>query len=107
MNARIILTTCPDQTTAKSLARVLVENRLAACVNIAPGITSVYRWKGEIETGKEFLLVIKTTDKMLSKLESTLYAHHPYETPEFVVVTPEGVGQKYLGWIEESVGDKS
>ena len=100
----IVLSTCPDSDTAGMLARRLVAERLAACVNIVPGIESVYRWQGEVEQARELLLVIKTRDDLWTALESRLRALHPYELPEIVRVPIAAGLAPYLDWIDNNTG---
>ena len=88
---------------AQRIARALVEERVAACVNIVPGITSIYRWKGAVEHEGEVLLVIKTIGERVEQLKARLVQLHPYELPE-VVVIPIGGGHKaYLEWIADQI----
>ncbi|MFN3920535.1 MAG: divalent-cation tolerance protein CutA [Methylohalobius sp.] len=96
---RIVLCTCPDSESASRLAQGLVENRLAACVNQLPGLTSIYPWQGRIETASEVLLIIKTRADRLAELEAFIQAHHPYELPEIVAVSVEQGSKAYLDWI--------
>jgi len=96
----LVLTTIGADADAAVLARTLVEERLAACVNIGAPMTSVYRWKGAIEEDREQQLVIKTTGDRLVALESRLRALHPYELPEFVVVAAAGASAAYAGWVD-------
>ena len=98
-----MLTTLGAGADAAALARTLVEERLAACVNILPPMRSVYRWKGAIETEAEQQLVIKTSADRLDALEARLLALHPYETPELLVLDAAG-SDAYLAWVGESVG---
>ena len=98
----IVLTTLGAQTDAAALARVLVDERLAACVNILPVMTSVYRWKGTIEEDREQQLVIKTTSDRVEALEARFRELHPYELPEFLVVAATDGSAGYLAWLEES-----
>ena len=98
----IVLTTLGAQTDAAAFARVLVDERLAACVNILPVMTSVYRWKGTIEEDREQQLVIKTTSDRVEALEARLRELHPYELPEFLVVAATDGSAGYLAWLEES-----
>ncbi len=99
----LVFNTCPDDKTARRIARALVERRLAACVNIIPGLTSIYTWKGAVEEAEERLLLIKTRQGAYRQLEETLQELHPYELPEIVAV-PIGMGlPPYLRWIEEHV----
>jgi periplasmic divalent cation tolerance protein len=96
---RLALSTAPDSATAERIASELVERRLAACVNLVPGLTSVYRWQGAIERAAEVLMVIKTTSGRLAELESALAELHPYDVPELVVLAPEHVERAYLAWM--------
>ena len=98
----IVLTTLGAQTDAAAFARVLVDERLAACVNILPVMTSVYRWKGTIEEDREQQLVIKTTSDRVEALEARFRELHPYELPEFLVVAVTDGSAGYLAWLEES-----
>jgi periplasmic divalent cation tolerance protein len=100
----LVLTTIGADTDAVALARTLVEERLAACVNIGAPVTSVYRWKGAIEQEREQPIVIKTTGDCLVALESRLRELHPYELPEFLVLSASGGSTAYLDWVRESVG---
>jgi periplasmic divalent cation tolerance protein len=96
----LILTTAPDQMSAKSLAKSLVEQRLAACVTILPQATSVYEWEGKLELTDESLLLIKSTQDNYTAVETTLRAEHPYELPEILAVPVEQGLQGYLDWVE-------
>jgi periplasmic divalent cation tolerance protein len=90
---------------AEWIARELVERRLAACVNVLPQMTSVYRWRGEVERNEEILLVIKTTRARFEELKQAILSMHTYELPE-VIGFDIGVGHaEYLAWLEEAVGD--
>ena len=97
--ARIVLTTLADEQQAETFAAALVERRLAACVNIVGPIRSIYRWKGNIEREKEFLLIIKTTSEQASRLQAAFQALHPYDLPERVELSVEGGSEAYLSWI--------
>lgn len=99
MNHCLVITTCPDGETAAKLARILVEARLAACVNIVPGIQSVYRWKGELVTDHEHLLLAKTRSDVYPQLEAAIRANHPYELPEVVMVPMAQGSTEYLNWL--------
>ncbi len=99
-NYQIILCTCPDKDTAENIAHLLVENNLAACVNIVPSITSVYRWQGQIERAEELLLLIKARQEVYPLLESTIKKHHPYQAPEIIAVSIECGLPDYLHWID-------
>jgi periplasmic divalent cation tolerance protein len=99
---RLILTTAGSRDEAEHIARSLVDERLAACVNILPGLTSIYRWKGEVEIASEFLLLIKTVVANVTRLEQSLCQIHSYDVPEFFVLTPEAASKLYLEWLLES-----
>ena len=95
----VILCTAPDDATAKSLARGLVESRLAACVNAVPGVTSTYRWKGAIETQ----LLIKTRRNRFDEVAAWLTEHHPYDVPEIVALSVDAVSEAYGNWLADEV----
>lgn len=86
---------------ADRLARLLVEQRLAACVQALPGLRSTYRWEGELQQAEEALLLIKTTAERYAALERTLAAHHPYELPEILAVDASAGLPAYLRWLGE------
>ncbi len=98
-----MLSTCPDTETAERLAALLVENRLAACVNILPGLTSVYRWQGAIQHERETLLLAKSRADRYPALEAALVEHHPYELPEVVAVSIEHGLDGYLAWLDAAL----
>ncbi len=104
VTALLCLTTCPDRDSANRIARALVDERLAACVNILPAVTSVYRWRGACEQVEEIQLVIKTTHAALASLKTRLPALHPYDVPELVAIELVDGLPAYLGWLEESTG---
>ena len=97
----LVLTTMPDETSAKILARTLVSEKLAACINLLPQMTSIYEWKGVSEEGTEHLLLIKSTARAYPGLEAAIREIHPYELPE-IIATPISHGlPDYLNWIVE------
>jgi periplasmic divalent cation tolerance protein len=100
---RIALTTTGTLEEGRRLARLLVERRLAACVNVIPNLTSIYRWQGAIEEASEILLLIKTTDEMVRPLETALRELHSYDVPEFLVLDVDSGSQSYLDWLLSSV----
>ena len=102
-DARIVLTTVGVAEKAEQLANLLVERRLAACVNIVGPIRSIYRWKGSIEREQEYLLVIKTTAERAAELEAAFAEHHPYELQERVELSIEGGSAPYLEWLSAQV----
>ena len=99
----LVLCTVPDRGSAEHIAAALVEERLAACVNIIPGIASVYRWKGAIEKDEELLLLIKTSQGRYQSLEQRIRTLHPYELPEIIAVPIQTGQQDYLQWIKDSL----
>lgn len=95
----IVLCTCPDQATADEIADTLVDHGCAACVNILPGVTSIYSWQGKVHRDAELQLIIKTTRTAYREVEETIQRLHPYELPEILAV-PVAKGQgDYLQWI--------
>lgn len=100
----IVLCTAPDQSAAEHIAGALVDERLAACVNILPGVTSIYSWQGKREADREVVLIIKTREGVYQSLEQRIVALHPYELPEVVAVPLVGGLAGYLGWIDEMTG---
>ena len=98
----IVLTTLPAEGDAEKFASQLVEERLAACVNILPPMRSVYRWKNAVERADERQLVIKTTRARVTALESRLRKLHPYDVPEFVVLLIDSGSADYLSWLSKN-----
>lgn len=102
--AVVVLSTVGTRADAERLAREVVDRRVAACVNVLPGLVSFYRWKGEVARDEEFLLLAKTTAGGLARLQETLLELHPYEVPEVLAVPVEAGHGAYLAWLAESVG---
>lgn len=100
----IVLTTWPADRDAAELARPLVEERLAACVNVLPPMRSFYRWEGRVQADDERQVIVKTTAARVDALEARLSELHPYEVPEFLVVRVESGSEAYLTWLAGSVG---
>jgi periplasmic divalent cation tolerance protein len=98
----VVLTTVETEADAGALARTLVEERLAACVNILPAMTSVYRWKGSVEEAREHQLVMKTSAARVGALETRLRELHRYELPELLVLPVMSGSEDYLRWIKEN-----
>ena len=99
----LVLTTIAAEADGAALGRALVDERLAACVNVLPAMTSVYRWKGQVEQDREQQVIIKTTRDRLAALEARLRELHSYELPELLVVPAGGGSDAYLAWIEDAV----
>jgi len=97
----LVITNLGDISSARILARTLVERRLAACVNMLPGVQSVYRWRDAIEEEAEVMLLIKTTARCYAELEQTIKALHPYELPEIVALPLSAGLPAYLDWIAQ------
>lgn len=102
-NVRIIITTTNTLDSAKTIARELVESKLGACVNILPGITSIYHWQNGIEEDQEYILIIKTTLEKSESLEQKILLLHPYEVPEIISLQVESINDRYLAWIINSL----
>jgi periplasmic divalent cation tolerance protein len=100
---QIVLSTCADREEAERIAQALVEQRLAACVNILPGVQSVYRWQGAVEIAAEVLMLIKTSPAQLGKVQSTIAGLHSYEVPEFLVLPISAGSEAYLAWLGASL----
>ncbi|RPI16694.1 MAG: divalent-cation tolerance protein CutA [Acidobacteriales bacterium] len=96
----VVLTTCASAREAETIARALVEKRLAACVNILPGVRSIYRWCGAIEDGAEVLLLIKSRRNLFDELRAEIEKVHSYETPEVLALDVTAVSAAYLSWLD-------
>ncbi len=100
----IVLVTCGSQREARRIARSVVEAKLAACVNVLQTpVESIYRWKGKVETAREFLLLIKSTRKRFAALEAEVRRQHSYDVPEIIALPIERGSKAYLAWIDDSV----
>ena len=99
----LVLVTAPDLKVARRLARGALRGKLVACANLVPKIESHYWWRGKVESGAEVLMIFKTTARKLAALEKFVFAHHPYDTPEFVVLPLAAGSARYLDWITASV----
>ena len=99
--ALLVLTNLADMASARLLAQALVEQRLAACVNMLPAVQSIYRWNDVIEEAAEVTLLIKTTTARYEELEQAIRALHPYELPEVIAVPVSAGSSAYLGWIAQ------
>ena len=97
----LVLTNCPDEESANAIALALVEERLAACVNILPRVQSVYRWQGAVESAVEVPLLIKTTAAAYPALEAAIRERHPYEVPEIIALPISAGLPAYLNWVAE------
>lgn len=95
----VVLSTAPDAEVARRIARALVERRLAACVQVLPGVTSTYRWQGAIEESGEVLILAKTSRSRYAELEVALRELHPYSVPECVALEAAHVASPYRAWL--------
>lgn len=102
----IVLTTTPNSEEAESLARKIVETKLAACVQVLPQMKSFYFWDGKIQTDAEHLLLIKTLDEKFNELEKFIQANHSYEVPEIVALAAERVSESYLNWMTDFLSEQ-
>lgn len=103
----IVLTTLAADADADAFARTLVEEGLAACVNVLPAMTSVYRWKGAIEEEREQQVVIKTLESCLPELDRRVHELHTYDVPEFLVIRVSEGSDAYIRWLAENVEDRT
>jgi periplasmic divalent cation tolerance protein len=99
MQTLLVLTNCPDEESANAIALALVEERLAACVNILPRVQSIYRWQGAVESATEIPLLIKATAANYSALETAIRDRHPYTVPEIIALPVERGLPAYLDWV--------
>lgn len=99
MSVLLAISTCPDADCAERIAQTLVAERLAACVNLLPGLRSVYRWQGGVEHADEVLLLAKTTPARAATLQARIVALHPHELPEVILVETAGGLPAYLAWV--------
>ena len=100
---RIVLSTVGSEEEARKIAHHLVEQQLAACVNIVPKIESVYRWQGKVESNREYLLLIKTSSEKFPEVRDAIRELHSYELPECIALAVEDGSSEYLQWVEESL----
>jgi len=103
MDIRLVLVTFPDFETAREIGTQMVNLQLAACVNLIPGATSIYRWDGEVREETEVLAIFKTTADALDTFEAALVAAHPYDVPEVLALRPESVHVGYAEWLRSSI----
>ncbi|RYD29400.1 MAG: divalent-cation tolerance protein CutA [Verrucomicrobiaceae bacterium] len=104
MDLLLVISTFPDEEKARQIGTLLVEKQLAACVNLLPGLTSIYRWQGKVESAREVLAIFKTTAAGFPALRDELLSLHPYDVPEVVGLRMEDVSEAYGRWIMAEVG---
>ena len=99
----VVFTTCAVESDAERMARALVDGRLAACVNVVPGVRSFFHWKGATESSEEFLLVVKTSRELFGALRAEMAKLHPYELPELLALPVVAGAEDYLSWLEANL----
>jgi periplasmic divalent cation tolerance protein len=103
----VVLSTCDSEEKAVALARALVEERVAACVNVIPGARSIYHWQGKIEDAAEWIVVIKSRRDLFEKLKEAIARVHSYEVPEVVALPVVDGSEAYLSWLDRELGNTS
>jgi periplasmic divalent cation tolerance protein len=98
----VVLVTCPSRVVGETVGRALVDERLAACVNVVPGVRSIYRWEGKVRRDPEVLLVIKTRRTHLPALQRKVKSLHPYTVPEIIALPIAAGSAPYLAWVQHS-----
>lgn len=98
---RIVLSTADSEASAKTLARSILDARLAACVNLVPNVESHYWWQGSLECSAEVLMIIKTTQDCIADLKTFVAKHHTYDTPELIVLSAADGLERYMAWVEK------
>ena len=101
----LVTCACAGAEEAERIAHALVEERLAACVQILPGVRSIYRWQGKVESAEEILLLIKTSEEKFDRLQARVTGLHSYEVPEIVALRITAASSQYLGWLETELDD--
>jgi periplasmic divalent cation tolerance protein len=101
---QVVLVTAPDLTVAGEIGRRLVEEGLAACANLVPGVRSIYRWQGAVHDDAEVLMIVKTRAALVGALAARVRALHPYELPEVVALPVAAGSAPYLAWVREAAG---
>jgi len=101
---KIVLTTCATADEAAQTGRTLVEEQLAACATLIPSVESIFHWEGNVESAFETILLLKTSPDQLPALEARLHHLHSYQTPEFLVLDVEAASQRYVEWLQSSLG---
>jgi len=107
MKLLVVLSTFPDAGAARAAAERIVDESLAACVNLLPGVESIYRWEGKLENSREVLAVFKTTTARYTALEARLRELHPYDVPEILALPAENVAESYFGWVRQNTVEPS
>ena len=100
---RLVFCTFPDAASARQIGTALIEKQLAACVNLIPGVESIYRWQGKVENSAEVLAIFKTSAEVFPAFEQELAEFHPYDVPEIIALEPAAVAENYANWLLESL----
>lgn len=104
-DAVLVYSTCPDEATAREIGGALVGERMAACVNVIPGMRSIYRWEGEIAEDAEVVMIAKTRAALADDVTKAIIARHPYDTPAVIVLAAAGGSAEFLDWIAAETGE--
>lgn len=107
MKLLMVFVTCPSAKQARQLARVLIDRRLAACVNLLPNLDSLFWWQGKVDRAREVLLIIKTTEQRFPALQQAVTSLHPYEVPEILALRVERALPRYHQWVQQSLRGRS
>ena len=99
----VVLTTAPGVEDATRIGRILIDERLAACANVMPGLTSIFRWEGDVQEEAEVLVLLKTTEERLEELRARLVEVHPYDVPEVLALPVVGGEERYMSWVRDEV----
>ncbi|OGL46193.1 MAG: hypothetical protein A2W05_11060 [Candidatus Schekmanbacteria bacterium RBG_16_38_10] len=103
----MIITTVNSDSAAKKIAQALIEEKLAACVNIIPSVTSIFRWEGKVSTESELILIAKSKEKLFDEIKDKILSLHPYKLPEIITVPIVDGSKEYLKWVEDELKDIS
>lgn len=103
---QIVLCTCPDNESAEKIAHLLVSQKLAACVNLIPGVKSIYQWQGQLMSDNEVQLVIKTSKERFSQINDLLDQQHPYDVPELLALDVAQGSTSYIEWLANTLNEK-
>jgi periplasmic divalent cation tolerance protein len=107
MDFTLVYITCPNLNIAHELARGSVQSRLAACANIIPGMSSIYKWEGVLQTDQETILILKTRSSLVESLTEWVTANHPYTIPCILQIPLLGGNESYIRWLKEQTNDRN
>jgi len=106
-DVRLVLCTFPDADKARQIGTLALENQAIACVNLIPGVESIFRWQGKIESATEILAIFKTSRAAYPRFATWLAANHPYDTPEIIAIHPTELNPRYHQWLLESIAESA